>query len=205
MRLLPAAPLRYNASDHFQWNRVLHPELENLGARTGSSSASLRALKDHRYIFDLELKHGMLVLLVANIDRRKGLVNGSIGHIVGFVEMKDDNMPMAWTSRNKDREKYAGQIIYGEHAGYRQHPIWRFRDALPEASRKWPVVQFKDGVKQVVFASYLVAELGRRKPYSLLSRTQVPLLPGWAITIHKSQGMTLDSVVVDLDKCWEPG
>lgn len=31
-----------------------------------------------------------------------------------------------------------------------------------------------------------------------LSRTQMPLTPAWAITIHKSQGLTLERAVVDL-------
>mmetsp|Transcript_84867 Transcript_84867/g.226442 ORF Transcript_84867/g.226442 Transcript_84867/m.226442 type:complete len:107 (-) Transcript_84867:285-605(-) len=32
----------------------------------------------------------------------------------------------------------------------------------------------------------------------LARRVQVPLRLGWALTIHKAQGLTLDSVVVDL-------
>jgi ATP-dependent exoDNAse (exonuclease V) alpha subunit len=33
----------------------------------------------------------------------------------------------------------------------------------------------------------------------------LPLKLGWAATIHKSQGLTLDRIRADVSKCWEPG
>lgn len=33
----------------------------------------------------------------------------------------------------------------------------------------------------------------------------LPVQLGWAATIHRSQGMTLGSIVTDVSRCWEPG
>ena len=37
------------------------------------------------------------------------------------------------------------------------------------------------------------------------SFTQIPLKLGWAVTIHKSQGLTLDSVVIEAVDAWDSG
>ena len=66
----------------------------------------------------------------------------------------------------------------------------------------WPIVKTHDG--KIIIAN---AESWKYQDngYVRASLTQVPLRLAWAITIHKSQGMTLDAAEVDLGDAFEPG
>jgi ATP-dependent DNA helicase PIF1 len=60
-------------------------------------------------------------------------------------------------------------------------------------------------MKCTIYAACLVNAIGDKEPYSFLHRTQIPLIPGWAMSVHKSQGMTLDRVIIDLSKAFVVG
>lgn len=71
-----------------------------------------------------------------------------------------------------------------------------------EPVTEYPVVEFKSG--KVVTMSPDTWELrdGDKKRASI---TQIPLRLAWAITVHKSQGMTLDAARIDLRKAFVEG
>lgn len=66
-----------------------------------------------------------------------------------------------------------------------------------------PVVRLNDG--REVVAEEQVWSVDDEKGRPLATFTQVPLRLAWAITVHKSQGMTLDAAEVDLSKTFEKG
>ncbi len=65
-----------------------------------------------------------------------------------------------------------------------------------------PVIRLANGKRITIEkASWKVEEDGNVKAEIM----QYPLRLAWAITVHKSQGMSLDAVEVDLSKSFEPG
>jgi ATP-dependent exoDNAse (exonuclease V) alpha subunit len=65
-----------------------------------------------------------------------------------------------------------------------------------------PVVTLSNGEEVVVQAEEWIVEDGGK---ILASVSQLPLRLAWAITVHKSQGMSLDASEIDLSKAFAPG
>ena len=59
-------------------------------------------------------------------------------------------------------------------------------------------VRFDNGRELVILPVLLQSEVVGQ---GVCFRLQLPLRPAWAITIHKSQGMTLDAAVVQVRLC----
>lgn len=66
----------------------------------------------------------------------------------------------------------------------------------------YPIVETKDG-KQFIASpqSWAIEDQGK----IVAEISQVPLRLAWAVTIHKSQGMTLDRALIDLSQAFVPG
>ena len=71
-----------------------------------------------------------------------------------------------------------------------------------EPLTEYPVVEFRDGCRVTMVPDVWELRDGERKRASI---SQVPLRLAWAITVHKSQGMTLDAAKIDLRKAFVEG
>ena len=71
-----------------------------------------------------------------------------------------------------------------------------------EPLTEYPVVEFRDGRRVTMAPDVWELRDGERKRASI---SQVPLRLAWAITVHKSQGMTLDAAKIDLRKAFVEG
>jgi ATP-dependent DNA helicase PIF1 len=147
----------------------------------------------------LTLKRGAQVMLIKNIDET--LVNGSQGRIIGFAT-RHSFLHHRW-----DDDDPHDSIV----------PSRVFDEMVDERSPLYPVVRFatQDGDTQVYLCEPMEWAVERwvREPWvedgwvveKLATRTQVPLLLAWALSIHKAQGQTLDRVKVDLNHVFETG
>ena len=72
-----------------------------------------------------------------------------------------------------------------------------------EKEEGYPVVKTHDG--RTIIAKPEEWTITDEKENVLASYKQVPLRLAWAITVHKSQGMTLDEAEIDLSRTFEPG
>ncbi|POS72195.1 PIF1 [Diaporthe helianthi] len=177
----------FQCRDTFDWEKKKHPKLRKRGEK--HADGSLKSLKGHSMNRRLELKYGMPVVLVANLDLDRGLCNGSQGIIVG------------WTPPNRSETR--PRLFRGSYGTLKAHEIRTYETTTDEPV--WPIVRFTNGLEREIRAVCQVNELGDDVPYSLLCRTQLPLIPAWALSIHKAQGMTLDKVRVDVSKAFADG
>ena len=185
---LPTPALTYLSVDNF-WTPD-HDTFEDKRVRCPEPmSHALEALEEHSFEPKLVLKEGMLVMLLVNWDTSLSLANGSQGTIVGF-EKHDPNLLREVPPRWEYSSRKNGLIR-----------VFVQRTAVQE----WPIVRFLNGIRTTIYPRCMVNELGDDKPYSLLSRTQIPLTAAWAMTVHKAQGITLSRVIVDLSHSFEPG
>ena len=154
----------------------------------------------------IHLKKGAQVMLIKNID--ESLVNGSLGKIIGFMS------EIQFDSYIEDEHRFAatqGGTFKNEAAGPGDKVDMakkRIMDnMLGSTSRAWPVVRFTiaDGTTRDLLCQPETWKIELPDGEVQASRSQIPLILAWALSIHKAQGQTLERVKVDLGKVFEKG
>lgn len=173
---------RYHCLDVFSWRNEGEPDLQAYYTRLDPKQPDgpLHALKDHRFEGTVKLKVGMLVILQANVSFEDGLVNGSQGKVIRFTASEEGARPGANIGKRR-MGRGTDDYDFNQKLDFKERSIRQFAERLPHG--EWPIVEFTNGVRTPIMGHCEVREVGSEKPYSLLARVQIPLIPAWAITI----------------------
>jgi hypothetical protein len=214
-------PEEYIEGDALSGDKGINKQQEIPAAKIGT----LKAFHDHRFGAEIELKKGALVMLLTNLGQETGLCNGSQGILCGWKK-HDPELPVPKeyhgdhvlrqtleTKRYVERAMERELQNKGAGAGSNSNDVADDDKNTPKEGDGhvwWPVVRFhatdtRCAVQRTIYPDCQVTERWDGSSCLILCRTQVPLAPAWAMTIHKSQGQTLDRVVVNVDRTFEDG
>lgn len=153
-----------------------------------------------RYV---HLKKGAQVMLIKNLF--KDLANGSVGTVIDFMDEStyldtygEDSLRIDVPEDLLSNAERAPGATRSTHAG-------NDKDARPAA--RWPLVRFHlpNGLVRDQLVRPETWKNEEPNGDVVASRTQIPIMLAWAMSIHKSQGQTLPWCRIDLRRVFEKG
>ncbi|MBH0064123.1 MULTISPECIES: AAA family ATPase [Psychrobacter] len=172
---------------------------------TGDSKLVETLKKTVRTQDDLVLKVGSKVMFIKN-NTELGVSNGTMGELIGFAAVKIDDSKD--TSEALIEDDDIDSTADSDEASAKSTKSKTKKDkekpkAKKPTTQKMPVVRLNSGREVIAEPEEWIIE--DETGEVLASYEQVPLCLAWAITIHKSQGMTLDAAEIDLSRTFELG
>lgn len=144
---------------------------------------------------ELILKVGAKVMFIKN-NTELNVSNGTMGELIGFAAVKVD----------EETAKSDALIVMDNEDKASADTVAKKKEKSKTkkyAPVKMPVVRLNSGREVIAEPEEWIIE--DEAGEVLASYSQVPLCLAWAITIHKSQGMTLDAAEIDLSRTFELG
>jgi len=156
---------------------------------------------------DLVLKVGSKVMFIKN-NTELGVSNGTMGELIGFAAVKIDDSKESNDDLiedddiGSDKDSDVGNDKQAAKSAKEQAKKDKAKIKKP-TTQKMPVVRLNTGREVIAEPEEWIIE--DETGDVLASYEQVPLCLAWAITIHKSQGMTLEAAEIDLSRTFELG
>ncbi|MGP4735037.1 MULTISPECIES: AAA family ATPase [unclassified Psychrobacter] len=173
---------------------------------TGDSKLVETLKKTVRTQDELILKVGAKVMFIKN-NAELGVSNGTMGELIGFAAVKIDDKDSSDALIEDDSSDDANEDAAGEKTTKGKKSAAKKDKEKPKSKKpttqKMPVVRLNSGREVIAEPEEWIIE--DETGDVLASYLQVPLCLAWAITIHKSQGMTLDAAEIDLSRTFELG
>ena len=169
---------------------------------TGDSKLVETLKKTVRTQDDLVLKVGAKIMFIKN-NTELGVSNGTMGELIGFAAVKIDDSKDSSDDLIEDDDENTESETNKTVKGKGKKAIKEKPKAKKPTTQKMPVVRLNSGREVIAEPEEWIIE--DETGDVLASYEQVPLCLAWAITIHKSQGMTLDAAEIDLSRTFELG
>ena len=173
---------------------------------TGDSKLVETLKKTVRTQDELILKVGAKVMFIKN-NAELGVSNGTMGELIGFAAVKIDDKDSSDALIEDDSSDDVDEEAAGEKTTKGKKSAAKKDKEKPKSKKpttqKMPVVRLNSGREVIAEPEEWIIE--DETGDVLASYLQVPLCLAWAITIHKSQGMTLDAAEIDLSRTFELG
>jgi len=173
---------------------------------TGDSKLVETLKKTVRTQDELILKVGAKVMFIKN-NAELGVSNGTMGELIGFAAVKIDDKESSDALIEDDSSDDVDEKAAGEKTTKGKKSAAKKDKEKPKSKKpttqKMPVVRLNSGREVIAEPEEWIIE--DETGDVLASYLQVPLCLAWAITIHKSQGMTLDAAEIDLSRTFELG
>ena len=156
---------------------------------------------------DLVLKVGSKVMFIKN-NTELGVSNGTMGELIGFAAVKVDDSKDSSDDLiedddiGSDKDSDVGNDKKAAKSAKEKAKKDKAKIKKP-TTQKMPVVRLNTGREVIAEPEEWIIE--DETGDVLASYEQVPLCLAWAITIHKSQGMTLEAAEIDLSRTFELG
>ncbi|THH12878.1 hypothetical protein EW146_g7285 [Bondarzewia mesenterica] len=133
---------------------------------------------------EITLKVGAQVMLVKNMVPGV-LVNGTVGKVVDFITYREALQSQTEIAAPREKDE---KVV---------------PDFVKSSTIAWPLVVFTNGQPLLCVPADFTVEDAHGEVEA--TRMQVPLILAWALSVHKSQGQTLERVRVDLKRTFEKG
>jgi ATP-dependent DNA helicase PIF1 len=152
----------------------------------------------------IALKKGAQVMLIKNFDDT--LVNGSLGKVIGFMSENQWN-----NYHEREFEEFdstqGGTLLDDNFPGLNKNGKVTVDMEGTGAGQRFPVVRFAiaDGTTRDFHCKREAWSVEQPNGEVSASRSQIPLILAWALSIHKAQGQTLERVKVNLSRAFEKG
>ncbi len=201
----------YLSEQHRQQNNVLNTILNEIRVQNVSQSSieQLQATRTHTLEADITR------LFTHNVDveqiNQRHLASLEREQKVFMAEVKgNEKLVQTLTANVRAPEKLVlklgAKVMFVKNNmenGYINGTLGEVVGFVEEQKQLLPKVKLRDGLRLIVAPETWSIENDGAKV--LASYTQIPLCLAWAITVHKSQGMTLEAAEMDLSQTFEKG